>query len=160
MPAEDDLWTAVKDRYDEQGLISLTNVRDRSKKVIDDDTGTQAAADVILSYYIDVQADYDETSAIHVMLATEGVIAMLWKRGGTAATIQRVKWEDWIARAQALKGVEPRGHAAPGTNSTLQPTRDCYGHTPCRPWADKINFRGLLPRRGRSTIFGGPTEWD
>lgn len=159
MAAEDDLWTAVKDRYDEPGLISLTNVRKRDVGAINDTVGTQAAKDVILSFYVDVQTDYNPTSEVHLMMATEGVIAMLWRRGGTAATIQRVKWEDWVERATALKMVEPRGHAAPGTNSGLQPTKDCYGHRPCRPWADKINFRGLLPRR-RANPYGGPTEWD
>ena len=160
MAAEDDLWTAVKDRYDEPGLISLTNVRKRNEGTINDAVGTQASKDVILSYYIDVQTDYDPASEVHLMLACEGVIAMLWKRGGTAATISKVKFEDWILRAQALKGVEPRGHAAPGTNSSLQPSPDCGGHTPCRPWADRMNFRGLLPRRGRADPYGGPTEWD
>lgn len=161
MAAKDDLWAAVKLRYDEPGLISLTNVRKRSTPAINDTVGTQAADDVILCYYTDIQTDYDPDSKVHVMVAVEGVVAMLWRRGGSAATIQRVKWEDWIERAKILKNVEPRGHAQPQTNSGLQPTTDCYGHRPCRPWADKINFRGLMPRRSSPLgPYGGPTEWD
>jgi len=159
--AATELWAAVKARYDEQGLISLTNVRKRNAGAINNDVGEQAADDVILAFYTDVQTDYDDTSDYHLTVAIEGVIAMLWKRGGTAATIAKVKWEDWVERAKILKGVEPRGHAEPGTNSGLQPSRDgevTFGRQ--RPWSDRMNFRGLLPRVGRYGPYGGPAEWD
>lgn len=159
--AASELWAAVKSRYDEQGLISLTNIRKRNAGSINNDVGEQAADDVILAFYTDVQTDYDHTSDYHLAVGVEGVIAMLWKRGGTAATIAKVKWEDWVERAKTLKNVEPRGHAEPNTTSGLQPTKDGENISGRRhPWADRINFRGLLPRVGRHGPYGGPTEWE
>lgn len=160
MAAADDLWTAVKDRYDDQALIGLTNVRDRAKGTIDDAVGVQAASDVIGYFPIYVQTTYDEASVSHLNVGIRGVLAVLWMRGGTSAQIQRVKWEDWINEAKELKNVEPRGHAVPESNSTLTPSPECGGIQPCRPWADPMFFRGLLPRRGVRTIWGGPCEWD
>jgi hypothetical protein len=161
MTAADDLWAAVKNNYDEQMLISLTNVRKRENAGIEDSVGTSAAQSVINWYPIIVQADYDEGSAQHVEVGMVGVIAMLWRRGGSAANAEKIRWEDWVQLAETLKGVEPRAHGLPESGDVNG--KDCSADPACPPgcrpmgWADKAAFRHLLPRS--PGCQRDPTEW-
>ena len=143
------LWTAVVARYDNGGLLSLTNVRTRNASAINTTVGEQAATDVINFYFPTLaQQAYDPLDSGHVALCVEGVIALLWKRGGTAQTISRVNWEDWETMAGKFKGVTSRARIVMSTNSQLTPSQEVPTGEQRRPWADRGNFRFNLPGSG------------
>jgi len=146
------LWTAVVAAYDSNGLISLTNIRDRSATAIDTTVGQTAAQGVIDLWPAYAQVAYDSTSALHVEVAILGVIAMLWRRGGSASTIEQVKWEEVFANDGVISRVRrtgPRGHQGPSSNSgvTQKAERTASG-AKIRDWADRESLPpNWLPTR-------------
>lgn len=134
------LWAAVVADYDTDGLISLTNIRDRSATTIDTAVGEAAAQAVINLWPIYAQVDYDPSNAVHVEVAELGVIAMLWRRGGSSSAIEQVKWEEvWgdDGMVTRLRRTGPRGRQRPSSNSGVQqaPERDASGRA-VRGWSD------------------------
>jgi hypothetical protein len=147
-----DLWTAVVDAYDDNGLISLTNIRDRSATSINTSVGQTAAQAVIDLWPAYAQEAYDSTSALHVEVAIMGVIAILWRRGGSAASIARVRWDEVFSEeglVAKVRGTGARAHPAPNTNSgvTQKAERTSSGQR-YRGWSDRESLpRGIMPRR-------------
>ena len=146
MADQDDLWTYVKTVYDTDGLITLTNIRDRSASAIDDTAGTAAALSVLQLWPAYAQVDYDGTDALHKEVAAFGTIAMLWRRGGAATTIEQVKWDEVFGDGGLIEKVrrtDPRSHRGPSTNSgTITSTESGtkYG------WSDRRSMPvGFLP---------------
>ena len=134
------LWAAVVADYDADGLISLTNIRDRSATTIDTAVGEAAAQAVINLWPVYAQVEYDAANAVHVEVAEMGVIAMLWRRGGSSSAIEQVKWDEVFGDEGLIARVRrtgPRGRAAPSSNSGVQqaPERDAGGRL-VRGWAD------------------------
>lgn len=123
MTAASELWDAVTARYDSSGLVTLTNIRDRSATAIDDAVGEVAAQSVIDLWPLYAQVDYDQTNATHVEVAVFGVIAVLWRRGGAASSIEQVKWDTVFGPDGAIAKVKmtgPRGRAHPVSNSGVR----------------------------------------
>jgi len=134
------LWAAVVADYDTDGLISLTNIRDRSATTIDTAVGEAAAQGVINLWPIYAQTDYDPDNPVHVEVAELGVIAMLWRRGGSASAIEQVKWDEVFGDEgliTRLRRTGPRGRQRPSSNSGVQqaPERDASGRA-VRGWSD------------------------
>lgn len=146
MAAADDLWTAVVAAYDSDGLVTLTNIRDRSATTIDTAAGTAAAQAVIDLWPAYAQVVYDEFDALHVEAGILGVIAMLWRRGGTASRIEQVKWEEVFGDDGVLSKIKrtgARGRQGPASDSQFQPS--VYTRAQ-RPWSDRGSLPpGLLP---------------
>lgn len=152
MTAASDLWTAVKADYDAAGLLTLTNIRSRGATTINDTVGTAAAQAVINLWPIYAQTAYDQTNVMHVEVAELGVIAMLWRRGGSASSIEQVKWDEVFGDNGAvskLKRTSSRGHASPGSNSGVQPSSELtQDGRPVLPWSDRRSLPlGILPQR-------------
>lgn len=147
-PAQN-LWTAVKARYESNGLITLTNVRDRSATTINDSVGEQASQDVIDLFPAYAQATYDETNGVHVQAGVMGVIALLWRRGGSASTIEQVKWDEVFGEEgfiTRLRNIGARSRIAPSTNSGSRPSSEILADGQRRlPWSDERHFPGNIP---------------
>lgn len=146
MADQDTLWDAVKIRYDASGLITLTNIRDRSATSIDDTAGTQAAASVIALWPAYAQVEFDATSALHLEVGAFAVIAVLWRRGGASSTIEQVKWDEVFGTEgmiQKVRRTDPRARSGPRSNSgilTSQEDGQSYG------WSDPKSLpSGVLP---------------
>lgn len=149
------LWAAVVDGYEANGLIQLTNPRDRSAVAIDTTYGEKIAQSVIDIFKAYTQVDYDSSDALHVEVGMAACIALLWRRGGTSTNIEKVKWEEVFGgegMANVLKKTDPRGHEGPSTNSGLtQPAENCEGGT-YLPWSHPRALPGgysYLPQRIR-----------
>ena len=134
MADQDTLWDAVKIRYDASGLITLTNIRDRSATSIDDTAGTQAAASVIALWPAYAQVEFDATSALHLEV------------GGASSTIEQVKWDEVFGTEgmiQKVRRTDPRARSGPRSNSgilTSQEDGQSYG------WSDPKSLpSGVLP---------------
>jgi len=151
-----DLWAACEASYEAKGLTLLTNVRDRSAVAADDTVGADAAQSIIDMFALYAQVDYVSTNAIHVEVGMQGVIALLWRRGGTSTNIAKVKWEDWVELATKLRQTDPRGHEGPESNSGVsQPSELSNGRTTV-PWSHPSALpggRGYMPRRILSDDF-------
>lgn len=151
MAEQDDLWTAVKDSYDDAGLIQLTNVDEPEATAIDDTIGTRACTKVIALWDIYAQVDYDGTDATHLAVAEMAVIAVLWRWGGTATQIEQVKWDEVFGDTGMIAKVRragPRSHAAPISNSGVTQKAESVGGRNVRGWSDRESLpHGILPNR-------------
>lgn len=148
-----ELWTEVKADYDEAGLVQLTNPNDRAATTVDDTSGEAAAQGVINLWPAWAQAEYDQQNALHVEVAEMGVIAILWRRGGTATTIEQVKWDEvfsdegMIAR---VRNTGPRGHGEAKSNSgTATSSELTSSGRRALGWSDRkaMPSQFLIPRR-------------
>ncbi len=149
MANKDTVWAYTKTVYDAAGLVTLTNVRDRTATAIDDDVGTAAAASVLNLWPLYVQASFDVTDATHVEVAARGVIAILWERGGAATSIERQKWDTIFGAggiAERLRNTGARGRPGPASTSGVTSSGDSDDGTLRRPWADRRSLPpGFLP---------------
>jgi len=147
------LWDAVVDSYDGDGLISLSNIRDRSQKRIDTVSGESAAQAVITLFPSHAQVVYDSSDALHVEIAKRGTIAMLWERGGSAASIAQIEWDKVFADdglVGKLKRTGPRGRQGPSTNSGVTQSVETVGGRNVQGWSDPGSLpggRNYLPSR-------------
>lgn len=143
------LWTAVKDRYSPPTLRSLTNIDDRTSTAIDDTAGEQAAQTVLNLWPVYAQVAYDANDNLHVEVGTFAVLAVLWRRGGTATEIERVKWDEVFGAdgmLQKVKRTDPRGRQGPSSNSTIRTSADDANSY---SWSDRASLPpNFLPRRG------------
>ena len=152
MTTATDLWAAVEANYEVNGLITLTNIRDRGATAINLTAGVSAAQHVLDLWAIHTQVAYAPTTASHVAVALQAVIAVLWRRGGSASAIEQVKWDEVFGPEGLLSKIKrtgPRGRMAPSTNSGVQPSSDfTQDGQATRPWSDPKSLPlGLLPQR-------------
>lgn len=122
-PPYAELWNAVLSDYDLDGLVTLTNTRDRSATTIDHEAGRRAAQAVIDLFPVYAQAEFDYSNPQHVEAGELGVIAMLWRRGGSASAIENVKWESVFGDdglISRIRKTQPRSRIRPTSNSGTQ----------------------------------------
>ena len=151
------LWAAVEVSYDADGLITLTNIRDRSATAIDETAGEDAAQGVIDLWPVYAQAAYDATNATHVEIAKRATVAMLWQRGGSSTNIAKVEWDEvWGDNGLVgrLRKSEARAHASPSSNSgTVRSTELLSNGQQTMPWSDpRATPIGL--RSTRRPVYG------
>lgn len=143
------LWAAVVASYNAADLVSLTNINSAETSTITTEVGEDAAQGVIDLWPLYAQVEYDSTSTAHVEVAKRAVIAMLWQRGGTAATIAKVEWDDVFGDTGLLTKVRrtgPRGRRGPASNSPYQSSTGLSNGRPVQPWSDRDALpRGVLP---------------
>lgn len=147
------LWAAVVASYEPNGLITLTNIRNPAANAIDTAIGENAAQGVIDLWGSCAQEDYDADSALHVEVAKQGVIALLWRRGGSSASIAEVKWNEVFGADGLIAKVRktgPRGHQGPTSSSgSIASSEYDQGHA-VLPWSDPAALPGgIVPRRRR-----------
>lgn len=154
MTAATELWAAVVVSYDVKGLTALTNIRVRSGTGIVTAVGEDAAQAVINLWPSNAQEAYDSTDAAHVEVGKLGVIAVLWRRGGSASTIEQVKWDTVFGSDGAivkLKRTGARGRRGPSSNSEVQQSSNLTsGGRKVRGWSDVDSLplgRGYMPKR-------------
>lgn len=145
------LWEATKASYDEDGLIALTNVRNRAAVTINDVAGEDAAAGVIALWPVYAQEPFDNCNPTHIEVGKRAVIAMLWARGGTATTIAQVNWDEVFSPDGMISKVRrtgARGRMAPRSNSDVRAARPTEAY---RGWADADALPpGVMPSRWRA----------
>lgn len=146
MAAYDDLWAAVQSSYGNASLISLTNPDDPGASTLGSAFALDACVDVIALWPAYAQVAFDSTNELHLAVAKQGVIALFWKRGGTASESQRIEWDDVFADGGVIEKVRqtsPRGRPEPSSTSAIQTSTDVansYG------WADPKRLPpGTLP---------------
>ena len=147
-----DLWIETKRCYNETDLTSLTNIRNQGASGIDDAVGERACTDVLALWPAYAQVAYDGTDSLHVMVAKEAVIALLWHRGGTAAGVSGAKWDDIWADGGLISKVRetgPRGRPSAATNSGLTQSSELQASGQrSKPWSDPAALpqgRAYLP---------------
>lgn len=149
MASKDTVWAYVKTIYDATGLLTLTNVRDRSATTIDDTVGTAAALSVLNLWPAYTQVDFDVADALHLEVAARGVIAILWERGGAATSIEKTKWDAIFGPgglADAVKKTGSRGRPGPSSNSTIRTSAENDDGATHYGWSDRKSLPpGILP---------------
>ncbi len=138
------LWASVVNSYDNKGLRTLTNIRDRSAPSIDTTMGESAAQEVIDLWAIYAQADFDATVDLHLAIGRQATIAVLWNRGGSATNIERIKWDTVFGDdglLEKLRETNARSHPAPTSNSNVrQPSGLMSDGTRKLPWSHPDSF--------------------
>jgi hypothetical protein len=147
MAAKDELWTYVQSVYDSDGLLTLTNIRDRTATTVDATVGTAAAQSVIYLWPAYAQNNFDETNGLHLEVGAVAVISVLWRRGGASSGIEEVKWDQvWGPEGmiQKVRRTNARGRAQPKSNSgtiTSTESGNQYG------WSDLNSLpAGYMPK--------------
>jgi hypothetical protein len=145
------LWAAVVASYDADGLLALTNIRDRTATAINATVGQSAAQAVIDLWPAYAQESYDAANPLHVEVGKRATIAVLWSRGGTSAEIARVEWAEVFGdggMVEKVRNTGARARVGPVTNSGIQPSRDqTIDGRPVRGWSDPASLpAGFLPR--------------
>lgn len=152
LPTVELVWATVKARYPSDALVTLTNRTETGGDAIDDDVGEAAATSFLSLWPAYAQVEFDETNSLHLEAATFGVIAVLWRRGGTALETAKVEWDDVFGAEGILakiKRTDPRSHRGPASNSDVARRIDTGG--PYVGWSDRAAHPdGTFPRRRRS----------
>ena len=144
MTAATDLWAAVVASFDEDGLIALTNIRDRAATTILTANGENAAQGVIDLWPAYAQASYDPANTLHVEVAKRATIALLWSRGGSSATIAKVEWDEVFSAdglISKVRGTGARARPAPSSNSGVSTRVEAEDGRRVQGWSD----RGAMP---------------
>lgn len=145
------VWNAVLDSYDEDGLITLTNIRDRSATLISDSVGNNAALAVVDLWTVYAQQEFDPDDHASVEVAKRGVIAVLWSRGGTSSSIAKIEWDEVFGDSgmiAKLRNTTSRARVAPSTNSGVQRSEETVNGRSVRPWSDRDALpHGFSPSR-------------
>jgi|SRR5688572_22137017 len=144
------LWAAVEASYDAAGLVTLTNIRNPAAVVVNGAAGTNAAQGVVDLWPIYAQAAWDGTVAVNLEVGKRAVIAMLWSRGGTAASIAKVEWDEVFGDnglISKVRGTGPRGRPRPVSNSGVtQKSETLEDGRRVRGWSDQDSLpSGILP---------------
>ncbi len=153
MTAQSDLWAAVVVSYDNDGLVSLSNIRSRAGQTINTTRGEDAALGVINLWSIYAQEDYDAADSTHVEVAKRGTIAMLWERGGASSAIAKVEWDEVFSADGLIAKVRrtgARGRQGPSSNSGVSQKSELTSTgRRIRPWSDpaSLPIHSVLPRR-------------
>lgn len=145
-----DIWTAVKARYDSAGLLTLTNIRDRSANSVDDTVGTEAAAGTLALWNAYAEVAFNVAEAMHLECAVRGTIALLWERGGGSNSIAKVKWDEVFTSGviDKLKATSPRGRQSPSSNSGVQQRAETINGQPVHSWSSREALpTNYLPNR-------------
>lgn len=146
-----DLWAAVVSSYDVDGLVSLTNFRDRSGTTVNTAAGESAAQGVIDVWPLYAQTDYDDNNPQHVEVGKFAVIAILWRRGGTSSSIAKVEWDEVFGAEGMVARVKmtgARGRPGPVSNSGVQQRSELVNGRAVRGWSDVDSLpTGILPLR-------------
>lgn len=153
MAAEDDLWTAVRARYSDQELRPLTNVRQPNATVVDDAAGTAAALTTIRMFGIYAETDYDEANPIHLEVATFGVIAILFQRGGVAPNVAEIEFGEVFGpdgMIQRIRRTDPRAHGLASKSGNARRSPESRDGRAVMPWSDRERIpEGIVPRPRR-----------
>lgn len=148
------LWASVREAYETEGLVNLTNPRANNATAINDDRGLSAAQEVIDLFGLYAQIEFDVTVSSHLAVGRSGVIAVLYRRGGTSSEIAKVEWDSVFGEdglAAKLKRTSPRGRQGPSSNSGVtQPSELGSSGRRALPWSHPNALPGgrdFLPRR-------------
>lgn len=140
--------------YEQEGLVNLTNPRDNNATAVDTAYGHSAAQEVIDLFPIYAQVTFDVDNSQHVTVARRAVIAVLYARGGTAATITEVVWKDVFGEdglMDRLKRTSARARPAPVSNSGVRQRSELTSDGQrSRGWSDPDALpggRSYMPRR-------------
>lgn len=137
----------VQNRYDSQVLTELTNIRESDAASVDTTVLGRACDDIELAWFQQyAQQEYDSTDRKHILVAVDGVVALLQRWGGKSSRVARIEWESWIASARDLASVSSRARIVPQSSSELTPSDEVSSGETVRPWSDPDHFRGLTPR--------------
>ena len=152
MSDKSELWAAVVVSYDSDGLITLTNIRDRSATSVDTTAGEDAAQGVINLWPAYAQEAYDSTDDLHVEVGKRATIAMLWERGGTSSAIAKVEWDEVFSPDGLISRVRrtgARGRQGPNSNSGVTQKSELTANgRRVRGWADRDSLpTNWMPNR-------------
>lgn len=146
-----ELWAAVVASYDAEGLLQLTNVRDRSATGINTAKGQDAAQAVIDLWPIYAQSNYNEANLGNLEVAKRAVIAMLWSRGGSSASIAKVEWDSVFSEGGLIAKVRQtgaRGRQGPSSSSGVSTRDETVQGQHVMGWSDRASTPpAMLPRR-------------
>lgn len=150
MADKDTVWTAVVARYDNDSLVSLTNINDRDQGSIDTTVGTEAANGTLNLWPAYAQVEFDVSDGLHLEVAVRGTIAMLQERGGTSTDVAKIEWEEVFANDGLMGKVKrtgPRGRQGPSSNSGVTTPAETSNGRAVIGWSHRNNFPWMTPSR-------------
>lgn len=151
------LWSAVVASYDEDGLVTLTNIRDRSATTVNTTVGQSAAQAVVDLWPAYAQTTFDLDDPLHMEVGKRATIAVLWSRGGTAAAIAKIEWDEVFSdtgMVARVKATGARGRQGPSTNSGVSTSSETIRGQAVMGWSDRGSIpNGILPERRTASYY-------
>ena len=139
----------VKDRYNEQFLIGLTNPNNRAASTLDVSDNSPfdlATDDVMADFEMLCGTIYDNDDKRHITVAVEGVIAKLSMRMNQAGERSKALNDAYVEKMERLALVTGRNRLIPKSKSELTPSDEAPdGGTKVRPRFDGSRFWRLKP---------------
>jgi hypothetical protein len=142
----------VQARYSNQRLTELTNAEDRNANTPSTEVLDAAASDIEAAFEVYAGVTYSDTTATHVLVAVEGVEALLIRRAGNN-TLAEARWNLWLDSLRALSRVEGRERIMPDSNTKLEPSEDDRLSSTPRPAFDDRRFDPFLPNTPRGGVL-------
>jgi len=139
-------------RLSTQLLVELTNPGEPSETTVNTGVLDAAVADTQAVFLIETGIAYDDTDALHVAIAVQGVLVFLMQYSGiTGRNTQQVteRWNRGLIQIATTRGSEQR--ISPTSNSTLDPSTERAGS---RPDQDRSRWRGFVP----NAVGGGDED--
>ena len=136
----------VQARYSTQRLRQLTNDGDQSATAIDTTVLGYACTDVEADFLVYAGLAYDDSTATHVSVAVEGVLAKLRMRMDSAGSSAKEAHDSYVERLRSLHLITGGDRVTPTTNSELYPSDENPDNvTTLRPAFDDDHFDDLIP---------------
>jgi len=139
-------------RLSTQLLVELTNPGEPSETTVNTSVLDAAVADTQAVFLIETGIAYDDTDALHVAIAVQGVLVFLMQYSGiTGRNTQQVteRWNRGLVQIATTRGSEQR--ISPTSSSTLDPSTERAGS---RPDQDRSRWRGFVP----NAVGGGDED--
>jgi len=139
-------------RLSTQLLVELTNPGEPSETTVNTNVLDAAVADTQAVFLIETGIAYDDTDALHVAIAVQGVLVFLMQYSGiTGRNTQQVteRWNRGLIQIATTRGSEQR--ISPTSSSTLDPSTERAGS---RPDQDRSRWRGFVP----NAVGGGDED--
>ena len=137
----------VQARYAVAKLVQLTNPGDVNATTINTTILDLACTDVEAEFEITAGLDYDDTSALHVANAVEGVLVILRVRQRGEMLAVSDEYEKWRGALERLSMVTSRDRIIPQSSSQEVPSRF---NENVQPVFDNQRFSELGPNRRRA----------
>jgi len=138
------LATEVTTRYSAYVILGITNPDDTSAVANGTAMLTAACTDATADFNLLAQVDYDATDPMHLRIAVERVVAILYSRLMREGGEKRMG--DTRKMLEDLAAVSSRSRILPQTTSVVVPTSELEpdGTTP-RPDFDRSRFADFAP---------------
>ncbi|KAF0137112.1 MAG: hypothetical protein FD152_678 [Xanthobacteraceae bacterium] len=135
----------VTERLSTARLTHLTRPEATATATPDTAILALACTDAAAEFALLAGLAYDETQAVHVAMAIQGVELVLSRYAGRIDEAWRLRWDSWTVACRALGATQARARLSPETTSALTPSTEVASGEERTPDFDRAEFSDIVP---------------